>query len=241
MEAYPITKKKISTKHKLILGAAGAIAFMSVAGAGALAYAQSATNTNNATALIDRVAQLAGVDAAKLTNSFKQAEKEQVDKKVADGELTQTQADQIKQQIDNGNLMIGKPEGPFGRGMKGGMGFMMQDRAALAKFLGLSEADLQTKMQSGTTLIDIAKAQGKSETDLKNFLSTQFDTNLKQAVTDGKLTQTQADEIAKNKDAMITHEMSETHRGGPRGGRGFKDGFGPGNFPTTTTTTPSAS
>lgn len=58
-------------------------------------------------------------------------------------------------------------------GAMGGYGMMGAQRTCLsaaATYLGLSESDLQTQLQSGKSLADVAKAKGKSESGLKDAM-----------------------------------------------------------------------
>ncbi len=65
---------------------------------------------------------------------------------------------------------------PMGDGHCGGMTGSMFGKnspmAAAASYLGLSPTDLRTQMQSGESLADIAKAQGKSVAGLKDAMVT---------------------------------------------------------------------
>ena len=65
----------------------------------------------------------------------------------------------------------------------------------LAEKLGLSVQDLQSQLESGKSLEEIAQAQGFSESDLTTILKEVEDEVINQAVASGKLTQEQADRI----------------------------------------------
>jgi len=56
--------------------------------------------------------------------------------------------------------------------MTGSMFGKNSPMAAAASYLGLSPTDLRTQMQSGESLADIAKAQGKSVAGLKDAMVT---------------------------------------------------------------------
>lgn len=62
---------------------------------------------------------------------------------------------------------------PMGRsgGMHGMASGGKSPMTAAASYLGLSEADLQTRIQAGTSLADIAKAQGKPVSGLKDAIT----------------------------------------------------------------------
>lgn len=87
-------------------------------------------------------------------------------------------------------------------GMRGGrMGhgepWMMDDvyQEAIAEALGLTVEELQTRLEAGERLSDIAEAQGVDEATLQEALNAARVAQIEQAVADGELTQEEADEI----------------------------------------------
>jgi polyhydroxyalkanoate synthesis regulator phasin len=60
--------------------------------------------------------------------------------------------------------------------------------AAIATYLGLTEDELRTQLESGKTLAQIASAQGKSVAGLEDVIYADAKTHLDQAVANGKLT-----------------------------------------------------
>ena len=80
---------------------------------------------------------------------------------------------------------------------------------AAAAYLGLTEAELRTELESGKTLAEIAKAKGKSVDDLKKALTAELKKKLDAAVKAGKLTQAQADEIQ----ARMTERLDDLVNG----------------------------
>lgn len=132
---------------------------------------------------------------------------------VASGKLTQAQADEriadIAKGPGEGRMMgFGKGRGP-GMGMMG-MGSstawgmkddfrMLEDKASI---LGITVDDLKTRLDSGKTCEQIATDLGISADTLKTKMEVQRATRLAemkakiaQEVTDGKLTQAQADQM----------------------------------------------
>ena len=85
--------------------------------------------------------------------------------------------------------------GGFGHGGPGHGGPASLDAAA--KYLGLTEAELHTQLESGKTLAEIAKAQGKTVDGLEKALTAATKTKLDAAVKAGTITQAQADELLK--------------------------------------------
>lgn len=105
----------------------------------------------------------------------------------------------------------------FGRFFGGGM-------TAAASYLGLPAAQLQTDLQNGQTLAQIAKATGKSVDGLVAAMTAQVRKALDTAVSQGVLTQAQATRIASRLQARM-NDMAN----GLRPKRGFGGGeFGPG-------------
>jgi hypothetical protein len=102
------------------------------------------------------------------------------------------------------------------------------DLAAAATYLGISQADLLTSLRSGKTLAQVAGAtSGKTVAGLIDALVAAEKTELAAAVTAGRLTQTQSDQIAAGLTARVTAEVNGTRPAhGPGGPGGF--GHGPG-------------
>jgi polyhydroxyalkanoate synthesis regulator phasin len=145
----------------------------------------------------------------------------QLDQAVKDGKLTQAQADRAKTQLNNLSL----DQAWFNRGP----GKMPAARFALgqevlnaaAQKLGMTLQDLTTELRSGKTLTEVAKEKSVSSDDLKAAIITAVDAKIDQAVKDGTLTQTQADQIKAQVNQMNLDNLF---------GRGFGPGRG-GFFP----------
>src|SRR3954453_9094948 len=95
-----------------------------------------------------------------------------------------------------------------------------------ASYLGVAPADLAAKLRGGTTLAQIASAtQGKTAQGLVDALVAAEKKGLADAVTAKRLTQAQADAIAKELPQRTTDFVNGAHRGpGFRGGPGFHRG-----------------
>lgn len=111
-------------------------------------------------------------------------------------------------------------------------GMHTQVWASLAETLNLTPDELSTQLASGQTLVQIAEAQGVSQEQLTTALQAARTTSLQQAVTDGVLTQAQADQMSAF--MSTTGTTMFTHMGAMGGG------FGPGRQvqPTTPQTVP---
>lgn len=82
--------------------------------------------------------------------------------------------------------------------------------AATASVTGLTEQAVQTELQAGKTLTQIAEANGKTAAAVIAAARTTLQTQLAQAVTDGKLTQADADARLADFDANAASLMTST-------------------------------
>jgi hypothetical protein len=212
---------------------------LAVVGGGAAAVAATGSGSRGSD-FLDSVAKHLGVSPQKLKDATKAAAIDQVNADLAAGRITQAQADALKKRIEAGDGVLGGPGGPgFGRG-PGGPGFpggggpglarpaIANEIAAAAKYLGLSEADLRTKLRDGQSLADVAKAQSKDVAGLKTAIVDAAKTDLDKAVADKKLTQSEADDIY---NALKSHiddivDANVKLRFGGRGGLHIGFGFG---------------
>lgn len=181
--------------------AIGAAAVVATLGVGAV-WAQTSGDSTSGSSFLDRVAQKLGIDSPKLKQAIDDTRNEDIDAAVANGDLTQKQADALKQRAADGPEFFG--EKGFGHlGGRGGFDFApgfgmgLQDAAQqLADFLGVSTDQLKTELQAdNATLATVAAAHGKSRDDLKAFITNGIRTKLDQAVQDGDLTQKREDDI----------------------------------------------
>jgi predicted DNA-binding protein (UPF0251 family) len=207
-------------KPKLI---AGTVAGLAVAGGGA-AYAETQLGSpqqENQAVLNDAARQL-GVEPSALSAALKKALENRVDDAVAAGRLTKAQGNELKQRIESGDVpLFGGPGRGFGHhaGPFGGLD-------AAASYLSLTDAQLRTQLESGKSLADVAKAQGKTVDGLVQALVNAAKKKIDAAVTAGRLTQTQADSILADLKSRVTDFVNGA---APRFGlrHGFRDGAPP--------------
>lgn len=197
--------------------------------------------TNPAGAFLDRVAQKLGVEPDDLKQAVKDTRKEDIDARVQNGDLTQEEADALKERIDSGEGVEpfghngfgrgfpeipghgpGAPRGPYGDGFHFGFGFGLPGQLdELATFLGADQAQLRTELAAeGATLATVAEAHGKSRDELKAFIADGAAGKLSEAVAAGKLTQAQADDL-KAKMGEILDGLLDGEFGPGRGDRQF--------------------
>jgi polyhydroxyalkanoate synthesis regulator phasin len=186
-------------KKTLVLGVAGALA---VAGGGA-AIGATQLSGDSGQPVINDAAQQLGVSPTALSDALKNAVKHQIDAAVAAGRLTKAQGDALKARIDAGRLPFGLGFG-FGAFGHHGLGGPFGQLDAAATYLGLTEAQLRTQLSNGKTLAQIAKDQNKSVSGLVDAMTASAKKHLDAAVAAGRLTQAQADQVAKDLEQRIT-------------------------------------
>jgi hypothetical protein len=71
----------------------------------------------------------------------------------------------------------------------------MAGLGAAAKYLGLTEAQLRTRLQSGKSLAQVASGQNKPLAGLKSAIEAAVKKDLDTEVTDKRITQSQEDQI----------------------------------------------
>jgi hypothetical protein len=83
----------------------------------------------------------------------------------------------------------------------------------VAEFLGISQEDLQAARQSGQSMVQIAAENGKSEQDLVDYVIGQRSDWLDQLVSDGRITQEQADQRIQQMTDQVKENLNRTEIG----------------------------
>jgi polyhydroxyalkanoate synthesis regulator phasin len=210
-----------SLKPKVI---AGAVAGLAVAGGGAaIAANQLGSPKQESQAVLNDAAKQLGVEPSALSAALKKALENRVDDAVAAGRLTKAQGDELKQRIESGNLPLFGGPGFHQHGRFGGLD-------AAATYLGLTDAQLRTQLESGKSLADVAKAQGKTVDGLVQAIVDSAKKKLDAAVTAGRLSQSEADSMLSELKSHAAEFVNGTaprfgfrhFRGGPPPGGGFE-------------------
>jgi hypothetical protein len=197
---------KFPSKRAIAIGAAALV----VAGGGGAAVAATGSGSSP-NDFLDSVARHLGISRQKLDDATKAAAIDQVDAQLKAGQITQAQADELKKRIQDGDVPplgglgrggpgfgfgFGGPGGPGGVGGPGLLKAGISDSlAAAAKYLGLTESALRDQLNDGKSLADVAKAQNKDVDGLKDAILAAAKSDLDKAVSDKKLTQSQADDV----------------------------------------------
>lgn len=185
------------------------------------------------------VAKAKNVDLDKVIAALTAGFKAHLDAEVASGEHTQAEVDaklaEFKTRVTTMVNTAGLPMhgGKGGHGGPGGHGPAKFATAKLASTLKLTEAELQTQMQSGKTLKQIADAQNVDIADVKATLTADFKAHLDEEVKSGEHTQAEADaKLAEFKTRLDDMVNGVRPAGGPEGhGRGGRGHGGPGEMP----------
>jgi polyhydroxyalkanoate synthesis regulator phasin len=138
---------------------------------------------------------------------------------VSDGSISQEQADEVATTLGDAGI---------GHGHGGAHGGGWPDLAVAATALGMTEDELATALQAdGASLATVAGQQGVSVDTLVAALTDAVEARMAQAVTDGRITQEQADQRLADLAERITERVNATDAdrhggpgwwGGPRGG-----------------------
>ena len=214
-------------KKKLKLAGGTALLAAAIGGGAALA-ADRMSPAEESDAVVADVAKQLGVPEAKVEAALEEALANRVDAAVEAGRLTEAQGEELKERLRSGDFpLVGL--GP-GRGLHGGGHHLLGGLDAAADYLGLTEAELHEQLRDGSSLAEIARAEGKSVDGLVAALVKSAKAELADAVKDGRLTDAQRDELEAGLndrvEALVEREPGLGGPGGPHG-PGFGRGFGP--------------
>ena len=218
-----------SLKRKVVAGTVVAIA-VGGTGAGIAATQLRSSPSEQSQAIVNDAAKQLGLQPDKLSGALKKAIENQIDAAVAAGRLTKAQGDELKQRVESGNFPLFGPV-PLGFGFGHRHGFFHRGFPGLdaaASYLGLTDAQLDSKLDSGKTLAQVAKGQGKSVDGLVAALKADLKKHLDQAVSDERITKAQEDLALKDADTRLTNLVNGKFMRPPRPERwfGHRDDFG---------------
>jgi hypothetical protein len=217
----------MAIRRKVIAGAAAALA---VGGAGAGVAATKMTTSSpseESKAIVNDAAKNLGVEPSKLSAALKKAYEDRIDAAVAAGRLTKQQGDELRQRIESGDFpLVGAPGFGHHFGARHEFGHGLD---AAASYLGLTEDQLHSRLESGKTLAEIAKAQGKSVDGLKGAMVKDAKTHLDAAVKAGRLSAAEEQRVLaglqQRIDDLVNGKLPD--RFPRRHGFGFRERQGP--------------
>ena len=157
-----------SVRRKIVAAAAAVLA---VGGAGAAIAATQFKHSpsQESKAVVSDAAKQLGVQPSELSSALKKALKDRVDAAVADKRLTKEQGDALKKRIDSDEFPLVAAPG-LGFGFRGHFGFRDTASATTGSpacprrrsTSASPRASSASKLESGKSLADVAKAQDKS-------------------------------------------------------------------------------
>lgn len=201
--------------------AIGVVGLAALGGGGAAVAASKSGGSpaaENQAIAADAAGQL-GVSPSALTAAIKKAMVDQIEAQVTAGTLSKAEATAIEARLATSNaplFALGGGHGGPGHGGHGRGGGPISFDAA-ATYIGISASDLRTQLAAGKSLGAIATANGKTVDGLKAALTTAAKSDLDTAITAGKLTQAQEDQILATLPSRLDQEINEVHAGAPGG------------------------
>lgn len=221
-----------------IAGIATLVAVLGVAALGAIAFAQEETADwpfNFRERMHEAIARNLGISVEEYEAAVETAQGQVLDEAVAEGWLTEDQAERMREQMAEGNW--GAMRGVMGRNAQ----FMRQAAGrtfinTAAEALDMTPQDLLAALREGQSIADIAAEQGVDTQVIVDAQLAQIQERLDQAVADGKITQQRADWMLSQAETRMTEMLDRTWEGNPafggKPGRGFlRHGKGAGGFP----------
>ena len=193
------------------------VAAVAVLGVAVVAIGEAATSAQEGNGpigtLLGKVAAKLGVTESELQTAIDEARTETIDEAVAEGRLTEEQAERLRE----GGF-------PFHRGLHRAGRHILDAGAGV---LGMEKDDLVAELREGNSLADVAAAQGIGVDDFEAQLLAEVQADIDAKVADGTITQEQADRLSEGLeeriDNIVNAQPGEGGFGGPRHRHG---GFG---------------
>ena len=186
---------------------------------------------------VAELAEAQGVDLQDIIDAFVDTADERLTEAVANGNMTQEQADTILPQIEEKVTDAVNNGLPLGKGH--GMGRGMYHRAAhglvtiVSEQLEMDKVGVMEALRDGKTIAQLAEEKGVDTQDIVDAFMVKVEEKLDVAVENGRLTEDEAAEKLEAIEDKVTDKLDDTwpdsRRGeGRRGHRGGGHGFGPG-------------
>jgi len=216
-------------------GIATLVALLALGAVGAVALAQEGSEDSTGFNLRERlhqaIAGILGITVEEYDAAVDTAQEQVLSDAVADGWLTQEQADRLQERMDLGAGARWMGRGSFGGrggwGMRGGASLF----SVAADKLGMSLSDLMAELQEGKSIADVATDHNVDAKTIVEAYLAQLEETLTDAVENERITQKQADSILENMADAVASQIEATRGecwpGGfmGHGGRGGFRGF----------------
>jgi hypothetical protein len=181
--------------------------------------AELRTELENGRSIAD-VAEEKGVDTQVISDAYLEQTQADLDAQVADGSLTQEEADaRLEQKTDAlpDRLTSTRSDPAGGRGGtdRDGFGSGRGEIKSLlmtvaAEKLGMTEAELRTELQNGRSIADVADEKGVDTQVISDAYLKQTQAELDAQVADGSLTQEEADAKLQQKTDALPDRLTGT-------------------------------
>lgn len=222
-----------------VAGIAAIVAILGVAAIGTVALAQEGEDGilpfNFREKLHEAIAGVLGITVEEYDAAIETAQGQVLDEAVAEGWLTEDQAESMRERAAEGFApgMRGGFPGMRGGDMFHGRGGLMGGpessfMAVAADKLGLTAAELMDEIQAGKSIADLAGEKGVDAQSIVDAYLEQLTESLNQAVADGKITQKQADWMLQQAGERAADQLDSTWEDCGPGGR-HHGGFRPGD------------
>lgn len=199
-------------KNKIIATTAFIITLIVLSIGASMAFAQNQPNTS----VLEKVANALGVDPNKLRETIKQARQEHVNELLNNGQITEQQANRIRERInkDDENLGLGLGIGPninrenkkwqISRGRERNEAILND----IASFLGISVEDLKNELKE-KNIEEITREYNKDYTQLKNYLCSKEKERIDKLSQEGRLNSQQAENMKSRCETKIDHFLQK--------------------------------
>ncbi len=194
-----------------------------VLGAGAVVISGAATSAQEGDgpfgSILAKVADKLGVSEEELQTAFDEARDETIDEAVAEGRLTEEQAEWIKERAEEGGVLFAGPR-PGQR--PNGKGHHVIDAAL--KLLDMEKDELRQQFSEGNSLAEIAESQGMNAEDFEVELAGVIQADIEEKVASGDITEEQADRILADLEEHVDRVVNRDPDDGPSHRRGGFEG-----------------
>ena len=196
----------MKTRRRFAIVAVTAVA--AAGGGAAIAATEDDRGKKAEEAVLSDAADRLDVEPGELRSALSEAQQAQIDKAVDDGVLTEEDAEHIKERLEDSGLVLGFPGGPPPGGPHGLHGPGPGGPAvfdAIAEELGISVERLHDQLVRGKSMAQVARANGKSLTDVKDAARAAIEKQIDEDVAADRITEEQADELREHLPQMLQH------------------------------------
>ncbi|MEO6196583.1 MAG: hypothetical protein ABIP58_00575 [Dehalococcoidia bacterium] len=178
----------------------------------------------------EKLAENLGISVEDLETAIKQTHLDLIDEALADGRIDEERAAELRDRVENGEPLFLHHGGPGGHNGPGGLRGIHWIAESAKDILGLEDGELRQAYADGKSLADLAEEKGVSVEDLKSQLLDTAEAKLAEKVTNGDITQEQADNILERLTNNIDDIINNTPPEPPADREGLRFGAPRGGF-----------